>query len=122
MVLALVVIIVFMVGKMLGIGALIKAPRVLRGESSSDRLIVRRKINEAPPRLRHKICLGDLLDLPALADGELRRMSALVLGIQRPEPVDVEVADHVTHPARGAYAAGSPGQTTFEAIRQQDQP
>ena len=42
--------------------------------------------------------LGDFLDLPALGQGELRQVAALVLGVQRSEPVGGEVADHVTDP------------------------
>jgi hypothetical protein len=41
---------------------------------------------------------GDLLDLPPLAQRELRRMAALVSRVQRAEPVGVEVADHIPHP------------------------
>lgn len=62
MVLGLAVIIVLVVSKLVGISALIKAPRVWREarESPSDKLVVRRKINEAPPRLRHKISNGPI--------------------------------------------------------------
>ena len=35
--------------------------------------------------------LGDLLDLPPLRQRELRRMAALVIRVQRAEPVGVEV-------------------------------
>ena len=42
--------------------------------------------------------LGDLLDLPPLAQRELGRVAALVPGVERAEPVSVEVADHVAHP------------------------
>jgi hypothetical protein len=52
---AMAAIIIAVAGKALGIWALIKAPRVLRGERESDNLVVRRKINEAQPRLRHNI-------------------------------------------------------------------
>ncbi len=45
-----------------------------------------------------RLGLGDLLDLPPLAQRELRRMAALVLRVERSEPVSVEVADHVPHP------------------------
>jgi hypothetical protein len=41
--------------------------------------------------------LGDLLDLPPLPEGELRRTAAPVLRVQRAEPVSVEVADHIPH-------------------------
>ncbi len=44
--------------------------------------------------------LGELLDLPPLAQRELRRVAALVLRVQRLEPVGIEVADHV-HALRG---------------------
>jgi hypothetical protein len=42
--------------------------------------------------------LGDLLDLPPLHQGELRRPPALVLGVQGAEPIGVEVADHIADP------------------------
>jgi hypothetical protein len=42
--------------------------------------------------------LGDLLDLLPLSQGELRRPPAPVPGIQRAEPVCVEVVDHVADP------------------------
>jgi hypothetical protein len=42
--------------------------------------------------------LGDLLDLPSLAEGELRRAAAFVLRVQRAEPVGLEVPDHVPDP------------------------
>jgi hypothetical protein len=42
--------------------------------------------------------LGDLLDLPPLRKGELRRMAALVLRVERAEPVGVEVPDHIPDP------------------------
>jgi hypothetical protein len=42
--------------------------------------------------------LGDLLDLPPLAQRELRRMAAFVLRVKGAEPVGVEVPDHITHP------------------------
>jgi hypothetical protein len=43
--------------------------------------------------------LGDLLDLPALAQGEPRR-AALVLGVERAQPVSVEVLDRIPDPVR----------------------
>jgi hypothetical protein len=39
--------------------------------------------------------LGDLLDLPPLPQGELRRPDAPVPGVERIEPVSVEVVDHI---------------------------
>jgi hypothetical protein len=42
--------------------------------------------------------LGNLLDLPPLAQRELRRPPAPVPGIQRAEPVSVEVVDHIADP------------------------
>jgi hypothetical protein len=63
-VLAMAAIIIAVAGKALGIWALIEAPRVLRGERESDKLVVRRKINEAPPRLRHKISHGPIFLIP----------------------------------------------------------
>jgi len=42
--------------------------------------------------------LGDLLDLPALGEGELRRPAALVPGVKRAEPVGVEVMNHIADP------------------------
>jgi hypothetical protein len=39
--------------------------------------------------------LGDLLNLPSLGQRELRRAAALVLRIERAEPIGVEVADHI---------------------------
>jgi hypothetical protein len=42
--------------------------------------------------------LGDLLDLPPLDQGELRRTAAFVPRIQRIEPVGVEVPDHIPDP------------------------
>src|ERR1700760_2483283 len=39
--------------------------------------------------------LGNLLDLPPLAQRELRRMAASVLRVERIEPVGVEVPDHI---------------------------
>jgi hypothetical protein len=42
--------------------------------------------------------LGDLLDLPPLAQGELRRAAALVLRVEGAEPVRIEVADHIPDP------------------------
>jgi hypothetical protein len=55
------------------------------------------QLGQAPGGKRQAVVngagLGDLLDLPPLAEGELRRMAALVPGIQRAEPIGVEVAD-----------------------------
>ena len=42
--------------------------------------------------------LGELLDLPPLAQRELRRVTALVSRVERIEPVGVEVPDHIPHP------------------------
>ena len=44
-----------------------------------------------------RLRLGDLLDLPALREGELRPMAAAVARIERVEPVGVEVVDHVAN-------------------------
>jgi hypothetical protein len=41
---------------------------------------------------------GDLLDLPSLRQRERRRPAAPVLGIQRIEPVGIEVPDHIPDP------------------------
>jgi hypothetical protein len=61
-----------------------------------------RQLGQAPGRKRQVMLarpgLGDLLDLPALRKGELRRAAAPVLRVQRAEPVRAEVADHITHP------------------------
>jgi hypothetical protein len=54
--------------------------------------------------------LGGLLDLPPLAEGELRRPPALVLGVQGAEPIGVEVMDHVADPVlAGERDLGDPG-------------
>src|ERR1022692_3325853 len=45
-----------------------------------------------------RLGLGDLLDLPPLAQRELRRMAALVLRVKGAEPVGVKVADHIADP------------------------
>jgi hypothetical protein len=45
-----------------------------------------------------RLRFGDLLDLPPLPQGELGRVTASVLRVQRIEPVGVEVADHVPDP------------------------
>jgi hypothetical protein len=55
------------------------------------------------PRREQQVTLsqprpGDLLDLPPLAQGELRRPAALVPRIQGSEPVGAEVADHIADP------------------------
>jgi hypothetical protein len=42
--------------------------------------------------------LGDLLDLPPLGQRELQWAATLVLGVQRAEPVSVEVVDYITDP------------------------
>jgi hypothetical protein len=58
--------------------------------------------------------LGDLLDLPALAQGELQRVATLVPRVQRIESVGVEITDHIAHsaPARKAAQPSKPtGQT-----------
>ena len=48
--------------------------------------------------LLRRLRFRGLLDLPPLAQRELRRMTALVLRVKRPEPVGVEVPDHITDP------------------------
>ena len=57
---------------------------------------------QAPGRERQamldRLRLGDLLDLPALREGELRRPATAVLRVKRAEPVGVEVTDHVPDP------------------------
>jgi hypothetical protein len=61
-----------------------------------------RQLRQAPGRERQVIfnglSLGDLLDLPPLAQRELRRAAALVFRVQRAKPVGVEVADRIPHP------------------------
>ena len=42
--------------------------------------------------------LGELLDLPALREGDLRRLPAPVPGVERVEPVGVEVVDDIPDP------------------------
>ena len=60
------------------------------------------QLRQAPGTKRQvilgRLSLGDLLDLPPLRQRELRRATALVLRVQRPEPVSVEVPDHIPHP------------------------
>jgi hypothetical protein len=60
------------------------------------------QLGQAPGGKRQVILgrlrLGGLLDLPPLAEGELRRAAALVPGIQRAEPVGIEIPDHVPDP------------------------
>jgi len=60
------------------------------------------RLGQAPGGKRQvmlgRLGLGDLLDLPPLAQGELRRVAALVFRVQRGEPVGVEVADHIPDP------------------------
>jgi hypothetical protein len=61
-----------------------------------------RQLGQAPRRKRQPMVTGvglrDLLNLAALREGELRRPSALVLRIQRAEPIGVEVTDDVADP------------------------
>ena len=61
-----------------------------------------RQLRQAPGGKRQAMLgwlrLGDLLDLPALAEGELRRAAAFVLRVQRTEPIGVEVMDHIADP------------------------
>jgi hypothetical protein len=61
-----------------------------------------RQLRQAPGGKRQVVLgwlgLGDLLDLPPLAEGELRRAAALVLGVQGAEPIGVEVMDHIADP------------------------
>jgi hypothetical protein len=57
---------------------------------------------QAPGRKRPALLgwpgLGDLLDLPALAQRELRRPATLVLRVQGTEAIGVEVMDHIADP------------------------
>jgi len=61
-----------------------------------------RQLRQAPGGKRQVMLarpgLGDLLDLPPLRQGELRRAAAPVPRVQRAEPISVEVPDHITHP------------------------
>jgi hypothetical protein len=61
-----------------------------------------RQLGQAPGGKRQVVVgrpgLGDLLDLPALRQRELRRVPAPVPGAQRAEPIGVEVADHIADP------------------------
>jgi hypothetical protein len=61
-----------------------------------------RQLGQAPGGKRRAVLAGmapgDLLDLAALRQGELRRPAAFALGVERAEPIGVEVADHVPDP------------------------
>ena len=62
--------------------------------------------------------LGDLLDLPPLAQRELRRPPAPVPGVQRGEPISVEVVDHIADPVlTGERHLRDPGHV--HALRRQ---
>jgi hypothetical protein len=61
-----------------------------------------RQLDQTPGGKRQvvlgRLSLGDLLDLPALRQGELRRAAAPVSRVKRAEPAGVEVADHIANP------------------------
>jgi hypothetical protein len=84
---------------------------VLSTNSSTAPRTGRRRI--LPGRKRQvgvgRFRLGELLDLPPLAQGEPRRPATFVLRVQRAEPVGVEVADHVADPV----LAGEAMKATF---------
>ena len=67
------------------------------------------ELGQAPPGKRQSVLgrpgLGDLLDLTALRQRELRRPPARIAGVQRIKPVGVEVVQHVPHPVLAGKAS-----------------